>query len=240
MATRIMCRPRHMPGFAGIQQICKPVQKFSSGTMKRVFEQLLSDHRKSLEVLHRNQQLIARIKMWLARSSISPLDVLHVLDCIKRLIKIMKYSYNKLIWPIAIYVETYVKRTRRISEAELLPLLVVAASVAMKMWEDLGPDLDLMAFVSGTSKRDISALERVFLEKLNYSLCLDNEFIVSFRSTPPTQPVYCPCVEPAFRPCAEPPNSAMPARCLDTVVLPGSPTGHPSAPGRAAARVPSA
>jgi len=83
-----------------------------------------------------------------------------------------------------IYAETYVRRTSLIQGSQLFPQLVVAASLSMKMWEDYGPDLELTAHVCGITKKEISNIERQFLDKLNFNLNLQMSDLEEFQSVP--------------------------------------------------------
>jgi len=111
-------------------------------------------------------------------------DIIRLIDCIERLITMMEYDFSKILWPMLIYAEKYVKITAPVTGAGLFPLLVVSASVATKMWEDYGPDLELTAHVCGISKREISYMERDFLQKLHFNLNLQMKDLDAFQAVP--------------------------------------------------------
>lgn len=165
----------------GINHAFNPIRKSAHGVKKLpcgvIPANLLADSSLTLAVVH--------VQTWMRPECVPSFgDVCQLLECIRRLISIMKYSFERLIWPIVIYAECFVRRVGQIDESQLFPLLVVAAVVAMKMWEDMGPDLALASFVTGLSKKHICTLERALLEKLNFSLCLDDAFIEDFKSAP--------------------------------------------------------
>jgi len=133
----------------------------------------------------RNEILVHHVQSWMVPGTVpSQADILRLFECIERLVKMMEYDYVKLLWPMLIYAETYVRRTAQISGSQLFPHLVVAASLSMKMWEDYGPDLELTAHVCGITKKEISSMERRFLDKLNFNLNLQMADLEEFQSVP--------------------------------------------------------
>jgi len=133
----------------------------------------------------RQEILVHHVKSWLVPGTApSPADILRLFECIERLVSMMEYDYLKLLWPMLIYAETYIRRTAPINGSQLFPLLVVAASLSMKMWEDYGPDLELTAHVCGISKKEISNMERQLLDKLNFNLLLQMSDLEEFQSVP--------------------------------------------------------
>jgi len=133
----------------------------------------------------RGDILVHHVRSWMQPGSApSSADILRLFECIERLVVMMEYDFPKLLWPLLIYAETYVRRTSLVDGVGLFPLLVVAASLSMKMWEDYGPDLELTAHVCGISKKEISAMERKLLEKLNFSLLLQMSDLEEFQSVP--------------------------------------------------------
>jgi len=133
----------------------------------------------------RSEILVHHVQSWMTPgTSPSSADILRLFECIERLVTMMEYDYSKLLWPMLIYAETYIRRTSLLSGSGLFPLLVVAASLSMKMWEDYGPDLELTAHVCGISKKEISCMERQLLEKLNFCLLLQMSDLEAFQSVP--------------------------------------------------------
>lgn len=135
----------------------------------------------------RNLVIVHRVQSWVDKCSHScptAPEILRLFECVERLISLMEYDFSKLLWPMLIYADTYVQRTAPVSQTRLFPLVIVAAALSMKMWEDYGPDLDLTAHVSGVSKRDISKLERDFLDKLNFSLNLQMSDLEAIQAVP--------------------------------------------------------
>jgi len=136
---------------------------------------------KGVERLRRNEIIVYHVQSWMEPGSVpAPHDILRLFDCIERLVHLMEYSFSKILWQMLIYAEKYVKLTKAVKSTELFPLLVVAVTEALKMWEDYGPDLELTAHVCGISKKEISKLERNFLEKLDFNLCLSLADVEAF------------------------------------------------------------
>jgi len=137
------------------------------------------------EKIRRNEVLIQHVQSWMEPGCVPDAgDILRLFECLERLVRLMEYSFSRIVWPMLIYAERYVQRTRPVRRSELFQVLVVAVCLAMKMWEDYGPDLDLTAEVCGMSKKSISNLERVFLEKLNFQLLIGEADVETFKAKP--------------------------------------------------------
>jgi len=137
------------------------------------------------EKIRRNEVLIQHVQSWMEPGYLPEAgDILRLFECLERLVHLMEYSFSRIVWPMLIYAETYVQRTGAVRRAELFPILVVAVCLAMKMWEDYGPDLDLTAEVCGLSKKQISQLEKAFLEKLQFRLLIGEEDVEAFKAKP--------------------------------------------------------
>eukprot|EP01116_Phalansterium_solitarium_P009190 TRINITY_DN23231_c0_g1_i1.p1 TRINITY_DN23231_c0_g1~~TRINITY_DN23231_c0_g1_i1.p1 ORF type:complete len:190 (-),score=31.63 TRINITY_DN23231_c0_g1_i1:694-1263(-) len=135
--------------------------------------------------MQRNLIVCRHVQSWMEPSiSLDPGDILRLFDCIERLVHLMEYSFSAILFPMLIYAERYIKKTRPLKRPELFPMLVVAACLALKMWEDYGPDLDLTVKVCGISKRFISDLERTILETFEYRLLISTEDVEKFKTDP--------------------------------------------------------
>eukprot|EP01116_Phalansterium_solitarium_P007169 TRINITY_DN19698_c0_g1_i1.p1 TRINITY_DN19698_c0_g1~~TRINITY_DN19698_c0_g1_i1.p1 ORF type:complete len:244 (-),score=6.81 TRINITY_DN19698_c0_g1_i1:281-1012(-) len=207
-AMPVIQRKRAIPSNSlwGIDHSHIPIKKASSDLQWRLSPVVYKELRDAMNTIRCNEAVVAHVQSWLQTGSFTTAsDILQLFSCLRNLVDIMKYSFEKLIWPLVIYAERYVAKTGPIDRSELFPLLMVSTSVAMKMWEDCGPDLNLTAFACGISKRELSALGRVFLKTLGYKLFLDSATIAVFQTTPVfprRQELFCfapsyPCVAPS-------------------------------------------
>jgi len=162
----------------------KPALHSSDGKRRAEQEQAQKHH---AERLIRNEIIVKHVQSWMEHSSsqLSPLDILRLFECIERLVHLMDYSFSGIIWQMLCYAERYVHMTRPIRRSELFHLLVVSVCLAMKMWEDYGPDLELTAQVCGIPKKRISEIERTMLEKFDFKLNLDELDVEKFKTSVP-------------------------------------------------------
>lgn len=102
----------------------------------------------------------------------------------------MGYRYKKnLLLPTILYADKYVQNGGIIHESKIFHLLLTSANLTVKFWEDCGIDTDLVAEVTGLTKKQISTMERVFLSTINYNLYLSSEDIEQWRAKHDTTPV---------------------------------------------------
>jgi len=140
---------------------------------------------KELEKRRRNELVYQIVHSWLTIDQ-DPIPS-HLLrdyfKCIKQLVKLMGYRYQKtLLFPTLIYADKFIQIDGPVSSDRIFHLLLISALVAVKMWEDTGIDMDLISQVSGLPKKEISDMERNFLEKLEYKLFLTDKDLASFTA----------------------------------------------------------
>eukprot|EP01116_Phalansterium_solitarium_P025097 TRINITY_DN9434_c0_g1_i2.p1 TRINITY_DN9434_c0_g1~~TRINITY_DN9434_c0_g1_i2.p1 ORF type:complete len:187 (+),score=59.78 TRINITY_DN9434_c0_g1_i2:107-667(+) len=161
----------------------KPTIKECSRFTPEILPRVQHHH---MEKMRRHEHIVvSHVQSWMDASfAPNANEILKMFACIKRLVRLMDYSFSRILYPMLIYAQQFVKRTGPVAPTGLFPLLVVAACLALKMWEDYGPDLDLTAEVCNISKKQLSTLEREFLHQLNFRLLLHDSDIDSFKASP--------------------------------------------------------
>jgi len=135
--------------------------------------------------MRRNLIIVSHVQSWMELGvTIDPNDILKLFDCIERLVHLMEYSFSAILFPMLIYAERFVRKTQQLRRSELFPLLVVSACLALKMWEDYGPDLQLTVQVCNITKKFIKELERKILSVFDYRLLISTVDVDAFKSDP--------------------------------------------------------
>lgn len=146
---------------------------------------------KQLEKERRNAILHSVISSWIDSSS-PPVSMRLLQDyfrCIKQLIKLMGYECKDNMYEvITIYAQRFVtcqlaKGGEKICTSQLFNLLLISAVLSVKMWQDYGPDIDLVQEVCGLSKKLLSTMERNFLATIDYSLFVSAADLETLRRT---------------------------------------------------------
>lgn len=131
---------------------------------------------KELEKKQKKEIIYQQVNSWLGadQAKVDRATVKQLLKCLRQLITLMGFRYNKkLILPTFIYVDRFIQKHGHIEYKNLFNILLVSALVTLKFWEeDSGVDMNLTSYVSGIPVKEITALERDFLGKIDYSLFL--------------------------------------------------------------------
>jgi len=120
------------------------------------------------------------VNSWLAANQpqCSSDEINELIQVLKNMLKLMGYKLDQdLLSTCIIYAERYVKLEGAITQGQLFHLLLIAALVSVKMWQDAGVDMELCSFVVGLPKKEISKMERRFLGILEWELFLDKKDI---------------------------------------------------------------
>jgi len=103
-------------------------------------------------------------------------DFIH---CIRQLLQCATINYKKnarfLMFPTVVYADKFVKMRGPIKQRHVLELLVISGMVAIKMYNDSGADMEMISFLTGISKKDLTTMERNFLASIEFSLFLNPE-----------------------------------------------------------------
>jgi len=171
--------------------LTQPSMGFSLGREPRpmsVTQKVETDPRVVLlaDELHRNLVIFSHVQSWMDHGiRLDPNQVMKLFECLECLVHLMEYSFSSILFPMLIYAERFVRMTRPLRLTEVFPLLVVSACLALKMWEDYGPDIELTAHVCKLSKKFIVELERRILATFDFRLAVSCDDIEAFQSALP-------------------------------------------------------
>eukprot|EP01114_Cavostelium_apophysatum_P007250 TRINITY_DN191_c0_g1_i1.p1 TRINITY_DN191_c0_g1~~TRINITY_DN191_c0_g1_i1.p1 ORF type:complete len:182 (-),score=32.47 TRINITY_DN191_c0_g1_i1:91-576(-) len=104
-----------------------------------------------------------------------------ILLCIRETLSSMGHNddYN-VILPI-IYVSRFIDIHGRVTKEDLFHLLLISTIVTVKFWQDTGANFEQLSYISGLGKKTLVAMEKGFLQAIDYNLNLSVEEIELFR-----------------------------------------------------------
>ncbi len=101
-------------------------------------------------------------------------EIERILSDVEQVLQLLSVELSQgLFDSVIVYIERFVQSQGKLNVANLYPILCVAAIVAIKFWEDQPSfDMSVPSDMFGISLKALCAMERNFLQKINYQLML--------------------------------------------------------------------